>query len=213
MLLHELERMERAPLKPGVHDTSSLAGWLLNSLPTTKALVSALLASVIIGAACASFVYRPIDLTPAEDRLKQESSAQRQFALAITSPQSAAKWEAVFEYFPKTDEAYWARVHLGAWHLARQPAELNEAKTQFTKLMEETSFKKDDQKEVRILATIGEALVAHLRDDSETRDAILEKRLMQEHPDLDELNLGPRDLRQFLSNQMYGVDNRRPPNQ
>lgn len=210
-LLSELEDMASASLKPGMHDPSTITGWIMKSLPSRQMLLGGLLASIIAGAACASFIFQPVDLVPAADRLVQESSAARQFAQAITSPQSAAKWEAVVDYYPQTEEAYWARVHLGAFHLSRRPAAINEAESQFQKLLEETSFKKDDQVEVRILATIGEALIAHLRGDTEKRDDIMEKRLLQEHPDIDEMDpRGPRDLQLFLDNQLYGQDSRRP---
>jgi len=167
-LLQAIDSLQNESVNPSVVDTTSVSGWLKSSMPSGKMLLGGLLLCGLLGAVAGRRLYAPTRLNPKPIEFQRETTAARQYAVAIlkSSNQATARaaWEAVTSHYPGTDEALWARLQLGVHLLTRPKADCAGAEQAFQKLTQEASRQPESQKRaLQFLAILGQTLSTDLQ--------------------------------------------------
>ena len=165
-LQQALSELDTQPTRNDFVDTSSFSAWLRSSLPSVKMVVSGLLLCCLLGAVAGSRLNRPVRLQVKPSGFHEESTAARQYAAALLNPLNEAAWRAVFDYYPDSEEALWARVQLACYQLTRNNPSATKALKEFQNLAQEASTEPEDRKRsMQFLATLGEALAVRQQLD------------------------------------------------
>ena len=176
-LQEALAKLDHEPLNPTMADTSSVWGWVRSSLPSPLAAVIAILLCGIIGVSVGQGIFQPIGLHIKDAEFTPEDTAAQQYARAILNPGNPAAWTAVFEKFPQTDEALWARLHLGLHYLTTTPSAPEESGNTFQTLIQQASLTPTEHREVLFLAYLGRALAAEDQGNLKYRDELVQTML------------------------------------
>ena len=182
-LMEAIEALEDQPLRKQVADPNSFTGWLISSLPGVRMLFIGLAACVAFAFLVGRRVYEPVRLTAGEQQLSREDSAARQYAKALLPPRNEEAWRAVSRYFPDSDEAMWARLQLGVYHLSKPEPALSAASEAFGELLIQTSMDPIEWRDVRFLAEVGLTYIAEARGNTDERNSIVLTTLLEEYPD------------------------------
>jgi len=166
----ELNRLRTVPVSTGLGRAEGWWGRIHLFLPDRRAALIAGGLILIMSVALGKRLHRPLQLPePTEDTtVVRESSAARQFAVAMLSGNRASSWQAVIDYFPDSAEADYARIRLGLVYMS-PPL------TSFTRAMEVFREAEDQGKlaiektSLRILGIAGQAYVVSQRP-GEDRD-------------------------------------------
>ena len=165
-LQQALNHLDNAAINPDIIDTSSFSGWLRSSLPSAKMLVAGLLICGILGAMTGRRLFQPIKLELKPSDFPNQQSAARQYAAAMLQPTNTSAWRAVYDYFPNSDEALWARLQLGVYYLNKPVPDFSKADEAFQKLFQEASRETEQEKRnLQFLALLGRALCAQRQID------------------------------------------------
>ncbi len=176
-LQEALGELDHAPLNPAMADTSSVLGWVRSSLPTPMTAIVAVLVCCVAGIGVGGRIYRPIGLHVKAAEFTPEDTAAQQYARAILNPGNPAAWTAVFEKFPQTDEALWARLHLGLHHLTRTPSDPEKSGETFQQLIQQASLNPTKNHDVLFLAYLARARAADDHGDGKYRDELVQTTL------------------------------------
>ena len=164
-LQQALNSLDGAAINPDIIDTSSFSGWLRSSLPSAKMLWGGLLICAILGAMAGRRLFQPITLELKPSDFPRQESAARQYAAAMLQPTNTS-WQAVYDHYPNSDEALWARLQLGVYYLTRPIPNFNKADEAFQKLTQEASRETEQTKRnLTFLALLGRALCAERQID------------------------------------------------
>lgn len=157
-VLNAITDLQRLPVKSPI-DTSSFGAWFRCSLPTLQVALLAAVISIVLGMIVGRQLFRPTVLPLKPTTFKRETSAGQQYARALLQARNEAAWEAVYQYYPKSEEALWARLQLGLHYLAKYPPDFRQAKTMFEKLNQEAASRPADTKrQLQFLSLLGQAM-------------------------------------------------------
>lgn len=150
--------LQKLPVKSPI-DTSSFGAWFRCSLPTLQVALLAAALSLVLAVIVGRQLFRPVTLELKPTAFRQESSAGQQYARALLQARNAVAWEAVYEYYPKSEEALWARLQLGLHYLAQYPPDFRQAMSMFEKLNQEAASRPADTKrQLQFLSLLGQAM-------------------------------------------------------
>lgn len=157
-VLTAITHLQKLPVKSPV-DTSSFGAWFRCSLPTFQGAMVAALLSLVLGIAFGRQLFRPAFLEMKPTAFQKEESAGQQYARALLQAKNEAAWKAVFEYYPKSDEALWARLQLGLHFLTKYPPDFRQAMSIFEDLNREAASRPADTKrDLQFLSLLGQAM-------------------------------------------------------
>lgn len=182
-LLDAITALEDAPLRSSLRDPRSLSGWLLASLPSPRWAVTVLMLSALVAFVAGHRLYSAARLSAATEELPVAQSAAEQYARALLPPRSDSAWQAVYEYFPGTDEAYWARLHLALRHLSKSTPNVKAAQTELNELLTQTSMDPVEWRELRFLATLASAYAAEVAGKADQANRIVLTNLLEQYPE------------------------------
>ncbi|MDG1894973.1 MAG: serine/threonine-protein kinase [Fuerstiella sp.] len=169
-----LAQLDHAPLNPAMADTSSVWAWLRSSLPSPSKALCAIVACGAIGIGVGQEIFQPDGLRIKDAEFTPEDTAAQQYARALLNPGNPAAWTAVFEKFPQTDEALWARLHLGVHYLTKSPPEPDKSSDTFQRLIQQASLTPTENRDVLFLAYLGRARAAEDQGDGTYRDELVQ---------------------------------------
>jgi hypothetical protein len=172
-----LAQLDHAALNPAMADTFSVLGWVRSSLPSPMIAIVAILICGVAGMGVGRQIFRPIGLEIKDAEFTPEDTAAQQFARAILNSGNPAAWTAVFEKFPQTDEALWARLHLGLHYLTKAPSDPVKSGDTFQKLIQQASLNPTENHDVLFLAYLGRARAAEDHGDGKYRDELVQTTL------------------------------------
>ncbi|HIE97909.1 MAG TPA: serine/threonine protein kinase [Planctomycetes bacterium] len=176
-----LARLDHAPLNPAIADTSTIWGWLRSSLPSPLTAIVAILVCCVLGMALGQRFFRPNGLHIKDAEFTPEDTATQQYARAMLNTGNPAAWEAVFDKFPETDEALWARLHLGVHYLTKTPPAPSKSGETFQELIQQASLTPTENRDVLFLAYLGRALAADEQGNDKLRDELVQTVLATEY--------------------------------
>ena len=171
--------------------------WLGRSLPPFRYLAAGLLTCCLTGIVAGRQLYPelPVIIKPAG--IKDEGSAPRQYARAVLQPRNEAAWEAVFELYPMSDEALWARLQLAVNHLTKPRRDLAKADESFQELINAASIKKSEKSELLFLGYLGRAYVAEVsQKETERYDLVYTKLLTEFESQLQQESINAPEILQ-----------------
>jgi len=136
----------------------------------------------------------------------QRDSAAAQFAAAMLDSESEAAWQAVETFFLKSDEAQYAKLHLGLLYLQQVPASPERAVAAFNDVVKWTSIEPDEYRRLRAVTLVAQAYAAAQAGEGVAERSYLEQ-LREEHLlDRDEeeelAEKTPLPLRSFWSRKL-----------
>ncbi|MEQ9410150.1 MAG: serine/threonine-protein kinase [Fuerstiella sp.] len=200
-LLQVIEKLEHAPLRPELNDVSTFSSWVRSSMPPLKTLAGGLLMCLVIGFLVGRQLFEPVRLSAGQTAFPREETAARQYARALLLPGNEAAWRAVYQYYPKSSEALWARLQLGVYHLTKSTPDPAAARSAFSELYEQTSLNPSELRDLRFLALLGQARAAEMQGRTAERNEIVETRLATDFQDLLEAEFfsAPDVLQEFRS--------------
>ncbi len=198
-LQNALANLDHVPLNPAIADTSTIGGWFRASLPSPMTTIAAILVCCVIGIAIGRNIFRPIGLQLKEAEFTREDTATQQFARAMLNPGNPAAWTQVFDKFQGTDEALWARLHLGLHYLTKTPPEPRTAGDTFQELIQQAILNPTANRNLLFLAYLGRALAAEDEGDEKTRDKLVQTTLATEFAsEMSEADVqGPDTLQEY----------------
>ncbi len=179
-LQNALARLDHEPLNPAIADTSTVWGWLRSSLPSPMTAIVSMLLCCVVGIAVGRQVFQPVGLRVKDAEFTPEDTASQQYARAMLNSGNPAAWSAVFDKFPQTNEALWARLHLGVHYLTKTPPEPVKAGETFLKLIQQASLNQTENRHVLFLAYLGRARSAADQGDGKLRDTLVQTMLATE---------------------------------
>ncbi|MEO2018319.1 MAG: serine/threonine-protein kinase [Fuerstiella sp.] len=192
-----LAQLDHARLNPAIADTSTMGAWLRSSMPSRMTAIVAILVCCVIGIAVGRNFFRPIGLHIKEAEFTREDTATQQFARAMLNPGNPAAWTQVFDKFPDTDEALWARLHLGLHYLTKTPPEPKISGSTFQKLIQQASLNPTENRNVLFLAYLGRALALEDQGDDKLKDELVNTTLAVEFAaEMSETDVSGPDLLQ-----------------
>ncbi len=183
-LLTAINELENAPLSSSIVDPTSLTGWLFGALPTFKGAAVALLVCVVAAFMAGRSLYAPASLVASTEAFPREETASRQYARAIMHAGNERAWQAVYEKYPASDEALWARLQLGIHFLTRPTPDLTRAGQAFDALKKQASLRPQEQRELLFLALLGMAYVAEKQGQDTERAELVQNKLAAQYEDL-----------------------------
>lgn len=158
MALTAITDLQKLPVKSPI-DTSSFGAWFRCSLPTLQVGLFAAILSLVLGVILGRQLLRPVTLEMKPTTFQQEVSAGQQYARALLQAKNEAAWEAVYQYYPKSEEALWARLQLGLHYLSKYPPDFRQAMSMFEALNREVASRPADTKrEFQFLSLLGQAM-------------------------------------------------------
>lgn len=191
-LLAAITDLQWLPVKSPI-DTSSFGAWFRCSLPTLKVGAIAAVLSLVLALIIGRQLFRPVTLELKPTAFTQEDSAGEQYARALLQARNEAAWKAVYQYYPKSEEALWARLQLGLHYLAKDPPDFRQAMSMFEKLTQEAASRPTDTKrQMQFLSLLGQAM---------TLDATIQK-LAAANPDDPELPLKKARYNEIVNSQL-----------
>ncbi|MEP3478101.1 MAG: serine/threonine-protein kinase [Fuerstiella sp.] len=156
--LAAIANLEKLPVKSPI-DTSSFAAWFRCSLPNLQTALVATAISLIVAVIVGRQLFRPVTLELKPTAFKQESSAGEQYARALLQARNPSAWQAVYQYYPKSEEALYARLQLGLHYLAKDPPDFRQAMSMFENLNQEAASRPADTKrQLQFLSLLGQAM-------------------------------------------------------
>ena len=206
-LLEALDAVDVGAVDPEFLVGGTVASWFRASLPSWRFVVFGVIACLLMGLTVGRRLFEVPKLQVEESWFPRQETAAMQYAKAIMDPSNAAAWKAVFGYFPRTDEALWARLQLGVNFLNRRNPDLKQANYWFGELYTKAIVEKATHRDLIFLSQLGQAYVAEQESNLDLRDKILNERLKPEYPDelQSELTNAPsilRDYRERLVSQI-----------
>lgn len=157
-VLNAITDLQRLPVKSPV-DTSSFGAWFRCSLPSFQVAIMAAVASLVLGLVLGRQLFRPPTLEMKPTAFQKEESAGQQYARALLHSKNEAAWAAVYEFYPKSDEALWARLQLGLHFLTKYPPDFRQAMSVFEDLNREAASRPADTKrDLQFLSLLGQAM-------------------------------------------------------
>lgn len=189
-LLLALDKLDDAPLNLDLVLQGSTWDLFKASIPSPQFLLVGLLFCGLAGAVFGHRIFAPTALQVKEEAYPVLESAAQQYAKAIINSTNPEAWKAVYKNHPKSEEAIWARLQLGIFYLTRRN-DLSEAANWF----DEAYKNAFENRQLRLLALVGNACVAEREGDSEEIYNIQNVRLADYHLELrDESILVPDAL-------------------
>ena len=163
-------------------------------------MLAVLTLCAVISFAAGRKLFEPIQLSAAKFEVQKKATSTQQYANALLRPRNEAKWKAVYEHHPDSEEALWARLQLGVHHMTQQIPNLTAARDAFESLETETSINPDEWRELRFLTFLGLALVAEEQNRTADRDIFVNRQLLQAYSrEFDSDVRGPRRLQLYHS--------------
>ena len=206
-----LQKLNAIPVNTRIMSESGFLTRLLHSSPDLRTLGLATCALLSISFVAGRRMERPITIPKSdkssEETVPAESSAIRQYAVAMLQPHRSTAWEAVMENFPDTAEADLAELRLGLTLMSGLVPDNEAALKVFTEVRDKSSLIPEKQYLV-LLGMLGRAYalkelersVDYAAAVTEIRDALPRN---QQTFELDEsklemdLDRAPDELRRF----------------
>ncbi|MCA9034253.1 MAG: serine/threonine protein kinase [Planctomycetaceae bacterium] len=148
-----LKALENVPVNTRLGSAYSVWSTIHAWLPPAGILIPGLVAAMLATYVAASQVMQPARLPEVDNSVPKESTAVRQFAVALLNPRDTTKWKAVLEYFPETEEAEFAAVRLGLLYVSR--GAFSEAMETFDALQKQGLV--PEKRHLRVLGLTGKA--------------------------------------------------------
>ncbi len=198
-LLAAFDALDEASLDPEMVVGDSFWTWLRASIPSAQFLTVGLILCLLTGVVFGRRIFDSPKLQIEESWFPKQETAAMQYAKAVMDPSNVAAWKAVFGYFPRTDEALWARLQLGVNFLTKRTPDLEQATYWFGELYTKALEDKSTHRDLLFLSLLGQAYVAEHESDLERRDKIVDERLSPEYPDelQNGLSNSPNILREY----------------
>ena len=133
--------------------------------------------------------------------LEKKDDAASQFATAILHAKNESAWLAVADYFPQSDEARYAQLHLALLYLSRIPPDFERATNTVDKLIGWTESVPGDYRQLRALALVTRAMISRRTNDRSSEDRYLgllqQGNLISNNEQTDLFDNAPRSLRNY----------------
>lgn len=115
-----LANLDKVPVQTRLGRAEGFFGWIQPFLPQRRAALVAAGVLLVFGIGAGQRLHRPVRLPPAgvDSEIRVESSAARQYAVAMLSGNQARAWKAVIDSFPDSPEADVARIRLGLAYMS-----------------------------------------------------------------------------------------------
>ncbi|MEZ6129274.1 MAG: serine/threonine-protein kinase [Planctomycetaceae bacterium] len=166
-LVEALNELDHASVNPDLVDTSTFMGWLRSSMPSSKLLAAGLVGCMLAGLWLGQGMFRPVRLQLKPAGIVQEETAARQYATALLNSRNEAAWQAVWKFYPKSEEALWARLQLGLQYINRTIPDFTRADAMFQELTQEAARETGQKKrDLQFLALLGRAMCADTQLDA-----------------------------------------------
>jgi hypothetical protein len=206
-----LQKLNSIPVNTRLLSESNFFTRLLHSSPDLRKLGLAMCALLAISFVAGRRMERPITIPKSdkssEETVPTESSAIRQYAVAMLQPHRSAAWEAVIANFPDTPEADLAELRLGLTLMSGLVPDNEAALKVFTEVRDKSSLIPEKQYLV-LLGMLGRAYaLKELERSEDYAAAVTEIRdtlpRNQQTFELDEskleldLDRAPEELRRF----------------
>lgn len=157
-VLEAIKSLQNLPVKSPI-DTSSFAAWFRCSLPSLRLAAIAASVSLAVGLTVGLKAFQPETLAMKPTAFQEEPSASQQYARALLQPKNEAAWQAVYEYYGRSEEALWARLQLGLLYLSKEPADFRQALSTFEDLYREAASRPTDiKRRLQFRSLLGQAM-------------------------------------------------------
>lgn len=215
-LLAAIQPLHELSVNPSLQLAGGLAGAIRQALPTWKGIVVALVLTLIVGWLVGSALMPPRRLpAPQSQAYDQRDSAAEQYAAAMLDANNASAWQAVFDYYPDTVEAEFARLQLAVQSLSQVPPNYGRADDLLQEVVSWSDQYPGENRQLRALALVGRALVASRTGEQQTERLLLDQlnrdQLVSEDEEDALLDSAPRPLRDYW-NRMARPGRGGPPN-
>ena len=153
-----LQRLNAVPVNADLSTQSGIWGMLLNAMPDIRRAAVAGIALLAFSFVAGKSLERPpkIPEQQVEKQIPQESSAIRQFAVAMLQPDNPASWKAVISSFPDTQEADLAELRLGLTLMSGLVPDFEGAREVFVGIRKKSEII-PEKSHLRLPAMLGEA--------------------------------------------------------
>lgn len=183
-LLQALDGLRNAPVNTSLAPPNDTWEWLQRSLPSVRFGLLGLIVCTFVGLAAGRNMQTPPRLAYKDVEYPEYPDATSQFGKAILDSSNPEAWIAVTRYYAKSDEAVWARIQLGVL-FAQRRKDYQQAEEWFEKARDSSR----NNRELEMLALIGQAWVARSSNDESTYEDICQKQLVDFHEELREYSI------------------------
>ncbi len=154
-----LKKLENIPVNLAFDRKLGWTARFARQIPTLRFLSVPLLLVLTGSFLWAQKLHPPLALPASveETAIRKESSAERQFALAMLNPHNRDAWKIVITEFPETTEAEMARARLGLSYVLSPIPNFPSAMDEFEKLVSAGDVQ--DKQYLKVIGRIGQAWV------------------------------------------------------
>jgi len=220
-LLDVIASLQTLSVRSSLRTSSGVVVWLRRAVPTWRRVVVALTLTAVAGGVAGSLMTSKYRLRTTLTEDDKKDTAEKQFAAAIVNPRSESAWMDVKNYYPESDQARYAQLHLALLHLTQVRPDLEAADSVLKDLMAWLNSHPDGYDQLRMFALATGVMVAdRIGDDEAKRRYDDELRDNYSHTNEDPISLldsAPRPLRNYWNRRQPRTpaaesrDNRLPP--
>ncbi len=215
-LLAAMAPLHTLSINSSLRTSLGLRGWLKSFLPEWRLITAALLATAVAGGVAGTILtssHLPPKVDPAG--LEKKDNAAAQFAAAMLQPPNESAWLVVADYFPESDEARYAQLHLALLYLSRVPPDFERAKNAAEELIAWTESVPGDYRRLHALALVARAMISRRTNDRRSEDRYLsllqQGNLISNDERTHLFDIAPRSLRNYWQRTQPAVRNGNSP--